>query len=91
MWHVYILRCNDSSFYTGIATNVKDRTQRHNNGRASKYTKARRPVELFYTEEFLRKSEARTREIEVKKLSHDNKKRLIKFGPGYRFPSAQEL
>lgn len=91
MWHVYILRCKDDSFYTGITTNVKDRLQRHNSGRASKYTKARRPVELLYTEEFLIEAKAKTREVEIKKLSHDNKKRLIKFGTGHRFPSAQNI
>ncbi|NQU18615.1 GIY-YIG nuclease family protein [bacterium] len=91
MWHVYILKCNDSSFYTGIATDVQSRLHRHNSGRGSKYTRLRRPAELLYTEEFTNKAEAKDREKEIKKFSIDNKKRLIKLGMGHRFPSAQKI
>jgi len=91
MWHVYILQCNDGSFYAGVSTNVKNRLKRHNNGKASRYTRSRRPVELLYTEKFDTKSEALRREIEIKDFSLENKRRLIKFGLGQRFPSAQNI
>jgi len=91
MWHVYILQCNDGSFYAGASTNVKNRLKRHNNGKASRYTRARRPVGLLYTEKFDTKSEALRREIEIKDFSLENKRRLIKFGLGQRFPSAQNI
>ena len=88
MWYVYILRCNDSSLYTGISTDVVERLLRHNSGKGAKYTRFRKPVGLAYTEEFQNKSQALKREIEIKKLSTENKKKLIKFGLGHRFPSA---
>jgi len=87
MWHVYILKCNDASLYTGVAIDIKKRLQRHNRGVASKYTRSRRPVELLYAEKFDNKSEALRREIEIKSFSAKNKQRLLKFGLGQRFPS----
>jgi len=91
IWYVYILRCNDDSFYTGISTNVGERLLRHNNGKGSKYTRSRRPVELAYMEKFQTKSQALKREIEIKKLSVENKKKLIKFEIGQRFPSVHSI
>ena len=91
MWYVYILRCNDGSFYTGSSNNVNNRLRQHNKGKASKYTKSRRPVALLYIEQFTTKAEALRREIEIKDFSTVNKKRLIKHGLGQRFPSPPEL
>jgi len=51
-WYLYIARCKDGSFYTGITTNPENRLKRHNLGKASKYTRARKPLELVYTREF---------------------------------------
>ena len=90
MWHVYILKCSDGSLYTGITTNLRDRLRRHNIGKASKYTRSRKPLELIYSEEFNTKSQAMRREIEIKRLSAANKKKLIRFGPSKRFPSPHE-
>ena len=91
MWCVYILQCNDGSLYTGITSDIKNRLERHNSGRASKYTRSRRPVKLLYKEQFTTKSEALRREIEINDFSIDNKKRLIKYGLGQRFPSAIKI
>ena len=91
MWYVYILTCKDGSFYTGVSCNVKKRVLRHNSGRGAEYTKIRRPVELIYIEEFEAKQKAVKREREIKKLGVRNKRRLIKFGLGQRFPSAHKV
>jgi len=85
MWYVYILRCKDDSFYTGISVDVEKRVKRHNSPKGAKYTRTRRPVELLYTEKFNTKIEAIKREIEIKRFSRENKRRLIKFGLGQRF------
>jgi predicted GIY-YIG superfamily endonuclease len=45
-------------------------------------------MELLYKEQFTTKSEALRREIEIKDFSIANKRRLIKYGLGQRFPSA---
>ncbi|MFH1128977.1 MAG: GIY-YIG nuclease family protein [Candidatus Omnitrophota bacterium] len=90
MWYVYILRCKDGSFYTGSSNNVNNRLQQHNSGKASKYTRSRRPVTLLYIEQFATKVEALRREIKIKDFSTVNKKKLIEYGLGQRFPSALE-
>ena len=48
----YILKCSDNSLYTGWTNDIKHRLKMHNEGKGAKYTKARRPVELVYFEEF---------------------------------------
>ena len=42
-WFVYILRCADGSFYTGITKDVGRRCRQHNEGTASRHTRSRRP------------------------------------------------
>ena len=46
MWYVYILRCNDGSYYTGCTNDLKDRVVRHNKGQV-RYTKDKFPIELI--------------------------------------------
>ena len=46
MWHVYILKCKDGTYYTGCAADLTDRLRRHQNGQV-KYTSSRLPVELI--------------------------------------------
>ena len=87
MWYVYIIKCKDNSLYTGITTNVNSRLQKHNSGSASKYTRARKPVELLYTEKFISRSKALSREAEIKSLSADKKRELVKYGLGRKFAS----
>ena len=52
MNYAYILRCADDSFYTGWTNNLSHRLEANNNGTGGKDTRARRPVELVYSEEF---------------------------------------
>ncbi|MCG8430508.1 MAG: GIY-YIG nuclease family protein [Candidatus Omnitrophica bacterium] len=88
MWYVYILRCRDGSLYTGISTDVDKRILRHNQGKGSQYTRSRRPVTLLYTEPYVLKSDALKREVQIKRLSVKNKKRVIMSESSQRFPSA---
>jgi putative endonuclease len=46
MEYVYILRCADSTYYTGHTNNLDDRIRRHNKGENT-YTKARLPITLI--------------------------------------------
>ena len=46
MWHVYILKCTDGSYYTGCTNNIEDRLMRHNKGQIH-FTKDKLPVELI--------------------------------------------
>jgi putative endonuclease len=76
-WQVYIVRCADATLYTGIARDVHKRLDEHNHSRlAARYTRARRPVELVYTETCASRSEALRREMAIKKLSRRDKEQL---------------
>ena len=81
MNYTYILKCKDDSLYTGWTNDLKKRITSHNAGNGAKYTKARRPVELVYYEEFQTREEAMKREYAIKQLSRKEKEALIKTRP----------
>ncbi len=83
-WYVYILRCSDGSFYTGIAKNVAERLKKHNTGNGAKYTKGRRPVVLVYRERRASQSSALKRERQIKKWKRPDKVKLIRDFPAFR-------
>ncbi len=76
-WCLYILQCADGSLYTGITNDLPARLDRHNRGMGAKYTRGRGPVELTYSEPCANRSMASKREYEVKRLSLEQKRRLI--------------
>ncbi len=77
-YFVYILECSDSTLYTGITKDLIKRLDEHNNShKGAKYTKARRPVKIVYSECSADRSSALKREHTIKKLSRDEKIRLI--------------
>lgn len=76
-WYVYILECGDSTLYTGITTELQRRLAQHNAGKASRYTRARLPVELLYSEITSNRTEAQKREYEIKQLTRRKKLALI--------------
>lgn len=77
-WHVYIVRCQDGTLYTGITKSLKRRIAEHNSEKGgAKYTKPRRPVRLVYSENASSRSAATKREIQIKKMSSEKKKTLI--------------
>ena len=81
MNYTYILKCKDDSLYTGWTNDLKKRITSHNAGKGAKYTKARRPVELVYYEEFQTREEAMKREYAIKQLSRKEKEALLKTRP----------
>lgn len=76
-WYVYLLRCRDNSLYCGITNDVKARLQKHNDGTGAKYTRGRGPVVLVYKKKMKTATEARKREVEIKKLTKTEKEALI--------------
>lgn len=75
--YTYILRCADGTFYTGWTNDLEKRLKSHNAGTASKYTRARCPVELVHFEEFDTKQEAMRREAAIKRLTKAQKLEII--------------
>jgi len=76
-WQVYIILCSDNSLYTGISTDVERRFAQHAAGTGAKYFRGRSPVRIVYLEKGHDRSSASRREIEIKRLRADEKKRLI--------------
>ena len=77
MWAVYILQCRDLTLYTGITNNLPKRLKMHESGHAAKYTKGRGPFDLVYEESLENRSMSTKRESEIKKLTREDKKKLI--------------
>ena len=79
-WYVYIVRCSDQSFYTGITNDVERRIDEHNNSNllGARYTRTRCPVNLVYQESLDSRSEATRREYKIKGLSRTEKEALVK-------------
>ncbi len=75
--HVYIVACDDGTYYTGYTTDVERRVAEHNDGTGAKYTRGRRPVELVHVETYDSQSAAMQREYAIKQLRRSKKKRLI--------------
>ena len=76
---VYILKCSDGTLYTGSTTDLTSRLREHNELKSgAKYTRARRPVELVYQEDFETLPLARNREVEIKRMSREDKLLLTK-------------
>ena len=74
---VYMLRCGDGSLYTGWTNDLEKRLKAHAAGKGGKYTRARLPVALVYTEACESAHEARSREWHIKQLTRAEKLRLI--------------
>lgn len=77
IWHLYILRCGDGTYYTGIALDVEKRFLAHASGKGAKYTRGRGPLQLIYQEVCGDHGAALRRELEVKALSKAQKEALI--------------
>ncbi len=76
--YVYMLRCADGSFYTGLTRRpVEERVGEHNSGVIDGYTSARRPVELVWCETFHWATDAIAAERRIKKWSRRKKIALI--------------
>jgi putative endonuclease len=76
-YFVYILLCQDGSYYTGSTNNVKKRFKDHLAGKGARYTKSHKPVKIVYKEKFTTKSEALKREAEIKSWPRKRKQNLL--------------
>ncbi len=76
-FYCYILECADGTFYTGWTTDPTRREKQHNAGTGARYTRTRRPVKIVYVEEQSDKIAALKRELMIKALPREKKKKLI--------------
>lgn len=73
MYFVYILECTDGSLYTGCTTDVARRFKAHSEGKGGHYTRAHPPKCVRYQERAESRSQALTREAEIKRLTREEK------------------
>jgi putative endonuclease len=72
-WFVYLLECQDGSFYTGVTNDVEKRMNAHCTGKGSKYVNRKRFKKLLRVKECKNKSNACKAEYQIKQL-HKNEK-----------------
>ena len=77
-YYVYILKCSDHTYYTGITSNLEKRVIEHQSGNyKDSYTHSRRPVSLVFYAEFTEPTKAIETEKQIKKWSKAKKEALI--------------
>ncbi|MCP4977023.1 MAG: GIY-YIG nuclease family protein [Maribacter sp.] len=73
-YYVYIVRCSDSSLYTGLTNDLERRLKEHNYGiNDNSYTFSRRPVSLIFQQEFMQFEQAEYFEKKIKRWSRTKK------------------
>jgi len=75
-YYVYLLLCDDGSYYTGYTKNVPSRLWQHKKGHGARYTRMRRPKRVIHVEEFKTRRAAMRREQQIKALTHNQKRDL---------------
>jgi len=77
-YFVYMLRCRDRSYYTGITNNIERRLEEHSSGiNPDSYTHIKRPFTLVFLETFREVSDAIALEKQIKGWSRKKKEALI--------------
>jgi putative endonuclease len=74
---VHVRRCSDASLYVGHTTDLAEREGAHNSGFGSRYTAARRPVQIVYAEQYESLQESIERERQVKRWTAEKKEALV--------------
>lgn len=65
-YFVYVLLCNDGSFYIGQTQDIYRRWYEHKTGKGAKWTKANEPIKIIHYEEYATRTDAVKREKELK-------------------------
>ena len=72
-WFVYLLECNDGSYYTGITNDVQARMKKHESGAGSRYVNSRGFKKLLFSKKCNSKSQASKYEYEIKSFEKEEK------------------
>ena len=76
--YVYILLCDDGSYYTGSSNNLEKRLKEHFAGEGANHTRKHKPIKLLYYEEFYKIDDAFYREKQIQGWSRKKKEALIR-------------
>jgi len=75
-WYLYILLCDQKTFYVGMTNDLKNRIYEHKT-KQSFFTKKFSDIELVYCEKYETDHEAALREKQIKGWSRTKKQLLI--------------
>lgn len=75
-WYIYLLLCDQKTFYVGITDNVEERILEHRN-KESFFTKKFSDIRFVYCERYSSKAEVAKREQQIKGWSRAKKQMLI--------------
>ncbi|WP_299731391.1 GIY-YIG nuclease family protein [uncultured Endozoicomonas sp.] len=78
-WFVYIILASDNSLYTGITTDIKRRWRQHSGDiiGGARFFRGRKPEKLVYVEEGSDRSSVSKREAAIKKMTRQQKLKLL--------------
>jgi len=76
-WFVYIIKCRDGSYYTGMTWQPDKRWLEHLSGLGARYTMKHKPEKIVYLEEYSDINTARLREKHIKGWNRAKKEKLI--------------
>lgn len=79
-WEVYIIQAESGKLYTGITTDLNRRFADHQSGKGARFFRTSAPVQILYREASENRSEASKRESEIKKMSREEKLKLVERG-----------
>ncbi len=66
-FYVYILKCNDNSYYIGHTDNIEKRISEHHLNEYKCYTSKRLPIDVVFIQSFGTRHEALNAERQIKK------------------------
>ncbi len=78
---MYVLECDDGSYYTGVTNDLAKRFKAHATGRGAKYTRMHPPRKVLLTIPALSKKEAQQVETWMKGHGRLDKERFVESGP----------
>ena len=72
-WFLYLLECNNSSYYAGITNDLQARFTAHSAGKGARYTRANPPIKIIASKSYADRSSASVAEAVLKKLPRHKK------------------
>lgn len=75
--YTYLLLTQNNKLYCGYTNDPERRFAAHVSGKASKFTRANKPLKMVYVKEFDTKSEALREECRIKTLTRKQKELLV--------------
>ncbi|NOT15391.1 MAG: GIY-YIG nuclease family protein [Methylotenera sp.] len=72
-WYLYLLECNNGSYYAGITNDLAARFATHLAGKGARYTRANPPVKIIASKAYVNRASASVAEAQLKKLPRHRK------------------